>query len=150
MLFDKIKNAPQYYALGERLATSLKYLMQNDFSAKTPGRYEIDGDRIYALVQEYDTRPGSAGKWEAHRKYIDIQYIVEGTELMGYENLESMEISDSDYNPEKDAIYPKGEGSFVKMTAGMFAILWPQDAHMPGQAISEPVKVRKVVIKVLY
>lgn len=149
MLFDKIHNAPQYYNLGVRLSTALKYLMEKDFSAMAAGRYEIDGDRIYALVQEYDTRTRTAGKWEAHRRYIDIQYIVEGTELMGYENLENMEFQNQDYNPDKDVIIPEGEGSFVKMNAGTFAILWPQDAHMPGQAVSEPSGVRKVVIKVL-
>lgn len=149
MLFDKLKNAPQYFTLGGRFEQGLKYLMEKDFSKMEPGRYDIDGDKIYALVQEYDSRTRSAGKWEAHRKYADIQFVAAGTELMGYENIECMTSGDEDYSPDKDIVFLNGEGSFIKMTQGTFAILWPQDVHMPGQAVSEPSKVRKVVIKVL-
>ena len=149
LIFDRLNNASQYYHLGERLEQGLKYLLEKDFSKMEPGRYDIDGDKIYALVQEYDTRKRSDGKWEAHRRYIDIQYISEGIELMGYENLENMEAVEEEYNSDKDVLFLKGDGSFVKMPIGMFTILWPQDVHMPGQAVSGPSMVRKVVIKVL-
>lgn len=148
MIIDKLKNAKSYYGLGSRMKAALEYLENTDFSKMEPGKYEVDGTNIYALVQQYDSRLRKDGKWEAHQRYADIQYIAEGVELMGYANLDSMKASQS-YDAAKDIVFLEGNGDFATADQGTFVILLPQDVHMPGQAAADPQPVRKVVMKVL-
>ena len=137
MIVDQLKNAAQYYALGAGIEKALRYLRDTDFSQVMPDRYDIDGDAVYALVQEYDSKPKSEGFWEAHHSYLDVQYVASGAEHMGYRPVEGMEANP--YDAEKD---------FYTLRAGYFTILKPQDAHMPGMAIDAPRTIKKVVVKV--
>lgn len=132
--------------LAQRLAAGFQFLQTVDPASLTPGRVEIDGDQVYALVQEYTSKPMEQGRWEAHRKYIDIQYIAEGEEQIGYANIADLTLGD--YDEAKDRYIPKGEGSFVRLSAGMFGLYMPEDAHMPNMAVDQPQPVRKIVIKV--
>ena len=151
MIIDSIKNASLYYALGDRIAAALKYIEGADLPSLPKGRHEIQGDEVYALVQDYLTKPKDAALWEAHRKYIDIQFVVSGTERMGYTSLETMTAVHPapEYNEVKDVVKFDGEGSFFIAEPGTFAIFAPQDAHMPGINVSGSEPVRKVVVKVL-
>jgi biofilm protein TabA len=146
MILDQLSNASFYYRLHERLARGLRYLQECDSTSTAPGRYAIDGDQIFALFQEYNTKPREGGLWEAHRKYIDIQYVAQGVELMGYANLSQMRTEP--YDEARDFVPVFGDGLFVPMPAGTFVILAPQDAHMPGIAPGTPLPVRKIVVKV--
>ena len=128
------------------LSAGLAYLMQHDFVNQDVGRVDIDGDRIYAIIQDYDTKPSGTGKWEAHRRYWDLQYMVRGIERLYYANIGQLEAGE--YVPEKDFMPLKGEGDPLTLREGMVAILSPQDAHMPGMAYAQPLRVRKVVVKV--
>ncbi len=134
------------FKLAARLASGLQFLQDNDATKLQPGRIDLDGDRVFALVQHYNTKPKEQGVWEAHRKYIDIQYVAEGRELMGYANLEHLQAGE--YDAEKDVVLLKGEGSYVLMKPGTFVILMPVDAHIPQVAVDSPEPVKKVVIKV--
>jgi YhcH/YjgK/YiaL family protein len=107
---------------------------------------DIDGDNLYALVQEYVTKPVEQGVWEAHRRYIDVQYMVSGTERMGVANLRVMRLGE--YSAEKDFQPMIGTGNFLDVFAGAFVIFFPEDAHMPGLQASQPEFIRKVVLKV--
>jgi YhcH/YjgK/YiaL family protein len=147
MIFDRLKNANQYFTLGEKIAKAFQYLSQTDFTKVEPGKYEIDGDNVFALVQTYNTKPFSVGKWEAHKKYIDIQYIVSGKEKMGFTETSKVIILE-EYNEEKDCAIYKGEGNFLIAEEGHFAIFFPSDVHMPSMAINIPKEVKKVVVKV--
>jgi YhcH/YjgK/YiaL family protein len=111
------------------------------------GRFEIAVDDVYALVNNYDTKNSGDGNLEAHRKFIDVQYVVSGSELMGYVPLKEQKPF-KEYDAEKDFILYKDDPSFVKLDARMFAILFPGELHMPGIMINNPAKVKKVVIKV--
>jgi YhcH/YjgK/YiaL family protein len=111
------------------------------------GRYPIDGENIFALISEYKTKPESEGKLEAHRKYIDVQYVIDGEELMGYAPLNGQEILDP-YKEENDIVFFTGDKSFTKVSAGMFAVFFPEDVHMPGIASGKSSSVKKLVIKV--
>jgi len=148
MITDNLKNAKLYYGLGERMEKALKYLQENDFSKFEPGKYVVDGINVFALVQKYESKPMEIGKWEAHRKYIDIQYLVDGTERIGYAYIEDMKPIQN-YNEGKDIAFTEGNGSFLEMKGGMFAIFAPDDIHMPGIEIDKPQAIRKVVVKVL-
>ena len=149
MIFDQLKNSHIYFALGERVQKGFEFLLNSDLAKLEPGRYDIVGDDVFALVQEYNTKPTTAGKWEAHKKYIDIQYIVSGKEKIGYSFFNKMIVTE-EYKDIKDIMFLKGEGSFVIAESGYFALLFPTDIHMPGIAVEDNVKneVIKVVVKV--
>ena len=147
MIIDKIENADLYKNLGERIKKSIDYIRGTDLKKLQPGRYEIDADNIFALISEYHTKAESEGKLEAHKKYIDVQYVIEGEELIGYTPLGDQEISEP-YKEENDIIFYKGEKVFIKVTERMFAIFFPEDVHMPGIQVEKKSPVRKLVIKV--
>lgn len=147
MIIDKVINCHNYFSLNTRFSTAFEYILANDFSKFEPGRYEVDGSEIYAMVSDYTTKNIIDCKWEAHRKYIDIQFMVSGTENFGYTNLDSLKTV-QDYNDEKDFLLLEGEGDFVKLEKDTFIIVYPQDAHMPGVVFDSPEKIKKVVMKV--
>jgi len=147
MIFDQLKNAPLYFPLGERIAKALQYLSQTDFTNVEPGTYEIDGENIFAIVQEYNTKPSSSAKWEAHKKYIDIQYMVSGKEKMGFTDSQKVIVL-QEYRQGNDLTLYKGEGNFLIAEEGHFAIFYPTDIHMPQLALNIPKEVKKVVVKV--
>lgn len=147
MIIDKRKNAYLYFTLGERLAAGLRYLQETNLARVEPGRHEIDGTNVYAIVMEYDTEPAEECFWEAHRRYIDIQYVVSGVERMGYANLDRLETDDL-YDEETDILKLKAEGDMLVVPAGHFVIFYPHEAHMPGVALDEPQLVKKAVVKV--
>lgn len=155
---DNIKNAKLYYAesanLPKRIGLGLKYLENTDFSKVESGKYEILGHEVYASVQEYISKPIDLGKFEAHRKYIDIQYVVEGEEQIGVADVDSNCFSElAPYDAEKDIVFfadnKSSKHEFISIKAGEFAILTTKDAHMPSIATAEPANVKKVVVKVL-
>ena len=146
MIVDQLKNAEQYYGFGTGIEAALRYLQQTDFTNVAPERYDIDGDRVYAMVQEYDSKPRAEGFWEAHRKYLDVQYVAAGFEHMGYAAAATLQAGP--YEGDKDFIKLEGDGEFFLLREGYFCILAPQDAHMPGMAVGQSAPVKKVVVKV--
>ena len=82
MILDRLSNAEMYRKLSERFAIGFDYLAQ-DLSHVPDGRYEIQGDQVFAMVQSYDTKPREQGKWEPHRQYADIQFMITGREPHG-------------------------------------------------------------------
>jgi len=146
MIIDHLKNASQYAGADKRLVAALQYLQDTDLHSVPPGRYEIEGSDVFALVQEYESKPKNQGKWEAHRQYIDVQYVARGAELMGYAHLDRLK--PGAYDASRDFLPLEGEGDFFEMREGTFVILSSQDAHMPGIAVPLPQPVKKVVVKV--
>lgn len=148
---DNIKNANLYYNLSKNLELGLKYLADTDFSVLDDGKYEISGKNVYAIVQSYDSKPLKEGKFEAHRKYIDIQFVIKGEEQMGVANVDDF-INATEYDEEKDIVFltPKKDckQEFLKVAQNEFVIFEPSDAHMPSIALNEPSFVKKVVVKV--
>jgi YhcH/YjgK/YiaL family protein len=147
MIIDRIENSGLYLNLGNRIAKALKYLNSTDLSGIKPGRYEVEDDNIYAIVNEYKTKDAKDCVLEAHRKFIDIQYIYSGVELVGVTSLIN-QIPVEEYDETRDCVFFNEETSFVKMTAGMFAVFFPGDLHMPGVKADSISEVKKVVIKV--
>ncbi|WP_160677252.1 YhcH/YjgK/YiaL family protein [Clostridium sp. C8-1-8] len=148
MIIDKLDNGNNYYGLGARIRKALDYLKNTDLAELQPGRYQIEDDEIYAMVSEYDTKSVEGVLWEAHKKYIDIQYVINGSEKMGYINVDNIKIT-SQYDEEKDIMFGTAYGDFVTVEAGMFIIFNPQDGHMPSIILERPERVKKVVVKVL-
>ena len=148
MIFDRIKNASLYMPLGERIAAALKYAAQTDFLKMPDGRHDLCGDQLFALLSRYQTRLPSTGKWEAHRRYADLQYIIQGQERFGVGCFELMTVIERG-DPQSDCLFLEGPGQFLDLTAGSFLLLMPDDVHMPGLAVGKPSPVTKVVIKIL-
>ena len=147
MIADRLDRAAQYAGLPKRIRTALEWLRATDLAALPVGRIDLEGEKLFALVQEYDTKPMSEGLWEAHRSYIDVQYVVRGVERMGYTPVETITVT-KPYDADKDYLNGTGPGAFIEAPAGMVFVLWPGDAHMPGMRVDGPVPVRKIVLKV--
>jgi len=148
MIADILKNSHLYFCISPRIKTALEYIARTDFSTMEPGRYELDGSNLFVLVQAYDSIPRSQGKWECHQNYIDIQYIAEGVEQIGVNNIGKMKVT-TEYNPEKDIAFLGGDGDYVTLSKGAYGIFFPEDAHQPKIAPGNiPGKVKKVVIKI--
>jgi len=147
MIYDRIQNAKLYLGINQRIDTALEFLLNNDLSQAEPGRYELDGDNIYYIVQEYQSKRPEAAKWESHKKYLDIQYVLAGTEQMGYAHIDDMEVI-QDALVEKDCLYYAGEGSMILAKPGTFAIFFPEDVHRPGVMVGESEAIKKVVVKI--
>ncbi|GFP74655.1 YhcH/YjgK/YiaL family protein [Clostridium fungisolvens] len=148
MIIDKLENGTEYYGLGGRIKKALEYLKGTDLAELEPGKYEIENDEIYAMVSEYDTKLVEGVLWEAHKSYIDIQYMINGSEKMGYTNAENIETT-VEYDAEKDILFGTAHGDFVTVEEGMFIIFKPQDGHMPSISVEKPERIKKVVVKVL-
>lgn len=147
MIIDLLANAHQYEALGPRIRQAFDFLRRADLAALTPGIHEIDGRALYVNVQAFTTRPLAEGRWEAHRRYLDLHYVIEGRERIGYAPAGSLTLGV--YDAERDFMPLTGEaGAFVPVTSGSFLLLWPDEAHMPGLAVDQPAPVRKVVVKI--
>jgi YhcH/YjgK/YiaL family protein len=147
MIYDVLDNSQLYEGIHKSLKTALAFLRSNDLAAMRVGRIDLEGDSIYVLVQEYMTKPTDQGKWEAHKRYIDVQYLMSGSERVGFTNIETMKLGT--YNPERDFQPMTGDGQMIELSAGSFLILFPQDAHMPGLEMNSSSFVKKVVVKCL-
>ena len=147
MITDHIKHYKHYQKISAGIQQAFNYVTSNDLSALEVGKYEIDGDNVFVLIQAYQPKAMSEGKCEAHKNYIDIQYVIEGTELMGYGLVDTMEVIDP-YDPAKDRFFVGFKGDMMTYEAGMFAIFFPQDAHMPGIEADGCTYVKKAVFKI--
>lgn len=144
MIFDTIDNVKSYAGLG-RVSTALDFLAATDFSTMELGRYELDGDNIYYMVQEYTTEEKPHA--EVHEQYIDIQYLLAGKESIGVAPL-STEKTLVMVKEGKDCSLYDCVTQPITVQAGEFMVLYPQDIHRPGDIAETPCAVRKVVVKV--
>ena len=131
----------------KELCPSAYDFILNKAEGAVVGKYPLE-DGAYVSVQEYTTKARRDAKYEAHKKFIDIQMILSGKELIAVTPIEKMEISD-EYNPEKDVMFFKhnDECTDYLLEAGDFLILNPEDVHMPGVCVNEKSSVRKIVVK---
>lgn len=148
MILDTLAQQAAYHVLGPRIARGFAWFA--GFSPDMPdGRYDIEGSDVFALVQSYDTAAATEKKYEAHHNYIDIQYVASGSEVIYYAPLDRLQ-SVTEYNAEKDfQLYADPAASTpLHLTAGNFALFYPQDGHKPGCVNGAVCRIKKVVIKV--
>ncbi len=143
MIYDSLKHVDNYKGLGE-VYTALKFIAETDFSTYQLGKY-VYNDNIYFMVQEYQTAVKTVS--EVHEKYIDIQLLLSGSEVIGIAPVEcEKELVEA--KPEKDVWKYTCKTQPVAISAGEFMVLYPSDIHMPGATLGESVACRKVVVKV--
>jgi YhcH/YjgK/YiaL family protein len=149
MILDTLPLWHRYAALHSGFTRAFAFL-EGVTPATADGRHDIDGDAIYALVQRYQTRATSGMQLEAHRRYIDVQFIALGREVIHWAPLATLTEVTLPYDATKDAGFfaPTAGTMPVRIAAGQFAILFPDDAHGPCCAWDGPEDVLKVVVKV--
>jgi YhcH/YjgK/YiaL family protein len=151
MILDHIKNRDFYRQLGGRIGEALEYLAANDFTQMPDGKYELDGQRMFAVVQRYRPRPLAEIAWEAHRKYIDVQYMAVGAERMGCVPLSDRIAIKQPYDPTRDIAFYDAQGDLFTVPEGSIVVFAPQDVHAPGLALDRATagsQVLKVVVKI--
>lgn len=149
MIYDHINNIAIYKDLSSNIALGLDFLKQ--MKPDTPvGEYQIN-HRVKAIVSEYETKLENESGYEAHRKNIDIQYLLSGEERIACLPIERL-IEVEPYSEEKEAAFYAADlslqPSYLSLLPGYFAIFFPQDGHKPQLCVDKPMKVKKVVVKV--
>ena len=149
MITDRLSNIGAYRGISEALDTAIDYISAGLEDVMEIGTHEIRGRDIYAVSMEYDTKPYSEGKNEAHRRYIDIQIVLKGTEMIYASCVDDLMVIQQ-YDGDKDVLFlEKSDENAILMNEGKFCIFFPWDAHMPGMACDDGVsRVKKVVFKV--
>lgn len=149
MIFDTIKNIGCYRGLGSNMDRAIEALLSTDFSALETGRYEVDGDDVFFMIQEPTLKEEDEARYEIHRSYADIQLaLTDGEVILA---LPAGQIEEwQPFDLEKDAGFSTNAepGIPLEMKPGCFAIFFPQDAHMPCLRGGDEKKSRKVVVKV--
>lgn len=149
MIFDTLDNAARYEGLNSRFAKAFAFLRTVD-GTQALGRHDLDGDHCFALVQTYTTKPVESALFEAHRKYIDVQFLHSGRETILWAPLVSMAEQTMAYDESKEAALWKlgPDSTSLHVSANHFCILYPEDAHAPCVIWDQPEPVFKVVVKV--
>lgn len=146
MIIDHIINAPKYFKVHHLFEKAFNFISNTDFNNLNSGKYPIEKDECFAIVNRYKTKSVAESFSETHKKYIDIQYIILGDENIGYGFINDFE--NLEYNSENDLQKHIGSLDFISLKPKHFAIFFPDDVHMPGIIKDETQEVLKVVIKI--
>ncbi len=146
---NKKELAFYYFKNKERWNKAFAFLKNSDLTKMEPKRYDIDGDKLYAIISEAMTKNEEDTKFEAHRKYIDIQHVISGAEQMSITPIADKQDELVAYDPARDIEFltVKATSSFEATPDKLF-IFFPSDIHRPSVKIGENKMVRKVVVKV--
>jgi len=150
MIVTGLDHIEEQVRMTQALRKALDFLRRPDIASLPDGRVDIDGDQVYALPQRYATILTDPPRFEHHRRYIDIQFIVTGDEVIGWAPAERMQVTEA-YDPAMDIAFgtvPAGEMTPVRLHAGQLAVLYPADGHAPRLAAGMPSPVFKIVVKV--
>jgi biofilm protein TabA len=150
MIVSDLNHIDHQVPMTPSLRKAFDFLRKMNIHELSDGRVEIDGDRVFALVQRYESMRTDAPKFEYHRRYIDVQFIASGEEVLGWATAKTLQITEA-YDEKKDICFgtvKKGNWTPVLLQAGQLAVLWPEDAHAPKLAAGKPSPVMKIVIKV--
>ena len=153
--FGKIGDFKKKKNLGEDLQSTVDFLTCSDHQAVfnqlekgSSQKVEIDGERIFAVYQKYDSKDGSKPIFEAHRKFIDVQYLHSGSELIFVSDIEGAKVNQA-YDEENDfELFELKQWSTLRMKAGMASVLYPEDLHAPCILCGQSQLIEKVVVKV--
>lgn len=148
MILDHIKNSTHYTNLGPLFVKAFEFVRKTDFTSLPLGKHNLEGEDLFVILMEYETKDPSDCIMENHKKYTDIQYMVRGEEFMGVQTFAG-QTPTTPYDDTKDAaFYEPVFDSLVKVKEGQFTIFFPHDLHMPSMKTSVPAKILKAVFKV--
>ncbi len=150
MITSTLSQLHWYKIISPNFAKAIDFALNTDFSVLETGPYTIDGENVFAMINEYTTRPVEDCEWESHLKYADIQIMITGIENFGYTPLAGQEPVAA-YHSANDVVFyeiPEEESSYITLYPGQFIIFFPSDIHQPEVFSGSPLQVRKLVIKV--
>jgi biofilm protein TabA len=146
MIFDVLANAHRYETLHPLFPQAFAFLRETDLMALAPGRYPIEGEALFAIIQEADGRARADAQLECHRKYIDIQLVLQGTDEMGWKPLHECREPVAEYSDKRDIrFFFDASASWITVPAGAYCVFFPEDAHAPLVGTGP---IRKVVLKI--
>jgi YhcH/YjgK/YiaL family protein len=144
---DKVEFAKQYHLNQAYWDKAFAFLKNTDLKTLSVGRHNIDGNNVYATVQESPTKDLDKTAFESHRKYIDLQLVITGEENMGKAPLSSVTVS-KPYDERTDLANYTGDGKIYNVPAGTFMLFFPKDAHRPNITPGGNKVDKKIVIKI--
>jgi biofilm protein TabA len=146
MIYDLLENANRYIHLHEGFDNAFAFLRRPDLQELAADRYDIDGDRVFAIVAKAPGRRREEGRLEVHGKYIDIQMLLAGTDQMGWKPASQCRKPSGPYDPDGDIrFFDDPPVAWFPVEPGMFAIFFPEDGHLP---LVSPGEIHKVIVKV--
>lgn len=150
MILDTIENAKAYEGLHPGIDMALKAVAAYTPENYETGKVELDGDKVFLLRNAYTTNDPAKAIFEAHRAYIDVFYMVEGEEIIYVKPTAQLTNITKEYDPAGDALLAAMDPDVtpVRLTAGSFVILMPQDAHAPACWVDGAKNVKKIIGKV--
>ena len=142
MIYDSLKHLDAYKGIYPQITRALEIIRDTDFSQLEDGTYEVDGFNFRYMLQSY-TVENHNDTPESHKNFIDIQYMISGTEVMGVGQLDTM-TEEVEAKPQNDIWFHRGPMDYITVSQGMFAVFFPNDAHAPCiSPASGPNPVRK-------
>ena len=150
MIFDTIDNAKSYKGLHARVDRVLEEVQKYTAENYPTERAVLDGENLFLNFANYITHPKSEALAEAHRQYIDVMYMVEGEELIYVKPTDKLQNITKEYDPSIEALLANLDEDAipVRLQAGSFVVLFPQDAHSPACCVDAPATVKKIIGKV--
>lgn len=152
MILDSLSRSDRYLELHPLFARAFDFLHGTDLHALEPGRHAIDGERLFAIVEACAGRTRAEAKLECHRRYIDIQLVLEGVDEMGWKPLGECVDPATDYDAARDIrFFNDAPSSWIATPPGAFCLFFPDDAHAPLVSTlkgTTPGMIRKVVVKI--
>lgn len=146
MIIDHISHIEKYQCFGPGFESGIRFLVQHQNDPAQPvARYKLD-DNVDVMVNQYKTKYPEEVNFEAHNKYIDVQFMLKGNELVGWAPREKL--SEISAAPDKDFYELFGESDYFPLREGYFMIFFPEDAHQPGLVMDHPEQVTKIVLKI--
>ena len=146
MILDTLSNIDRYASLHPLFPRAIAFIRSTDLNSLAAGIHPIIEDQLFVIVEEAQGRSRTEAKLECHRKYIDIQLVLEGTDEMGWKPLADCTKPVSDYSTEKDIrFFYDTADSWISTPANAFCIFFPDDAHAPLVSTG---KIRKLVFKI--
>jgi biofilm protein TabA len=146
MILDTLKNADRYVSLNPAFERAFEFLSSAALSSLAPGRTALDGDRIYVVVVKKVGSGKGGAKLETHRNYIDIQFALAGTDVIGWANAAELAGRGGGYDADGDCeLFETPPRVWFEVPPGHFAVFFPEDAHAPmcGTGL-----LHKIVVKV--
>lgn len=141
MILDRFERASLYSPLHPGFAAAFRHLRETDWSTIQPGRHTIEGERLFVLVARDAGRGQAGAPLEAHRRYIDIQCVIEGIDTMGWRAQDACPTLQMPYSEERDIeFYSDPPATWFQVPAASFTIFYPSDAHAPLAGDGRPLK----------
>ncbi len=146
VITDRLAHGEKYFPLHPGFQKAFGFLGQSNLPQLAPGRYEIEGDRLFCILHEGQGLGRSQVKLEAHRKYIDLQYVISGTDEMGWKPVASCTLIDKPYDSEKDIVlFGDPPENWIHVPKGFFVLFFPDHAHA---ALGGTGHIRRAIVKI--